>query len=152
MCFFLYRQQRCFLEDTVEHFLQRFLYILLHVSERSEKGFITSTWQNSLPVYIFCYFGLAIAFLSYSIFTECTKVQHGKTLHKDEHIPLCGIFYFKYLWRTLLMILNKAFYHIIVVLNWVSQVSFGKSLLPGRNNNVIYQVKIFWQTYLSDLF
>ena len=41
------------------------------------------------------------------------------------------------------MILNKVFYRIIVLLNWVSQVSFGTTLLPGLNNNVIYQVKLF---------
>ena len=41
------------------------------------------------------------------------------------------------------MILNKVIYGIIVLLNSVSQISFGRTLLSGLNNNVIYQVKLF---------
>ena len=41
------------------------------------------------------------------------------------------------------MILNKVIYRIIVLLNSVSQISFGRTLLSGLNNNVIYQVKLF---------
>ena len=41
------------------------------------------------------------------------------------------------------MILNKVIYRIIVLLNWVSQISFLRTLWSGLNNNVIYQVKFF---------
>ena len=41
------------------------------------------------------------------------------------------------------MILNKVIYRIIVLLDWVSQISFLRTLWSGLNNNVIYQVKLF---------
>ena len=41
---------------------------------------------------------------------------------------------FRYLGRTLLMILNKVFYIITFQLNWIPQIYCGRTLLSGLNN------------------
>ena len=59
-----------------------------HLLLRLDKTVYRFTLFLDQLLYFYC-----IAFLLYSIFIEFTKEQHGRILHKDEHIHFYGIFY-----------------------------------------------------------